>query len=432
MKMKLNRSCALLVVLIGFAALVSAAPVPPVVIEQFYDPGFTWNITGLTFGAPIVSQFWYDGIDAMAWRGSLDFDLGDNLSRNITFLQTTKAFYTSNEICRVFPDSGNFSSFFSWLPYGTYNGLMTVNGRQCDEWVLEYGQGKVLKYCGLHSNNSIPVQFTFPAVSIVSTTPGNNSITWSDQIVPGPFPNASEVFATAQSCYTNGTACAPSSNGTVETLDFYVFHSPDDFNLANVNVADLEGDTYFVCNTLRSGGLFSYFQWLSWWQIQVNTSWGQYSYCNFGSCFGGSPSLVGREAAEGFGEYEGQCGDFPNNVVGSWFSLPTDGMCAPGKQVGDDGCSWQVVGRLKTINSTCLFSHGFANTCNSTFPLTAANKLFYQAFASDYPQDNGCPPLPGPEFATDHALANSLFQVESHVESAARLMEALATFASEL
>jgi len=48
----------LLVTLAGIAALSTAAPVPPNVIEQFYDSNFIWDITGLVFGTPVSSAFW--------------------------------------------------------------------------------------------------------------------------------------------------------------------------------------------------------------------------------------------------------------------------------------------------------------------------------------------------------------------------------------
>lgn len=37
-----------------------------------------------------------------------------------------------------------------------------------------------------------------------------------------------------------------------------------------------------------------------------------------------------------------RCGQCTNNTFGSWFSYPREGMCASGKEVGADGCTWAV------------------------------------------------------------------------------------------
>jgi len=97
----------------------------------------------------------------------------------------------------------------------------------------------------------------------------------------------------------------------------------NDFWLNNTNTADIAGDAYFICT---SGMEMSYFQWVSQWQVQVNTTWGQYQLCNFGIvshimltvwidldrffltashilgvCLGGDSDLVGREMSDGLG-----------------------------------------------------------------------------------------------------------------------------------
>jgi len=56
----------------------------------------------------------------------------------------------------------------------------------------------------------------------------------------------------------------------------------------------------FICIAMVSGD-YSYFEWISQWQLLVNTTWGEYAYCNFGTCLMGDKHLVGREAANGFG-----------------------------------------------------------------------------------------------------------------------------------
>jgi len=56
----------------------------------------------------------------------------------------------------------------------------------------------------------------------------------------------------------------------------------------------------FICSALVTGS-YHYFQLISQWQLLVNTTWGEYAYCNYGACKMGDTHLVGREAAGGLG-----------------------------------------------------------------------------------------------------------------------------------
>jgi hypothetical protein len=222
---------------------------------------------------------------------------------------------------------------------------------------------------------------------------------FSSSLVPGPFPNPDGVFNVSDGCFTDGVLCDVPADEQVVNFQAYVFHEPDDFSLINDNIADLEGDTLFVCSALLSHG-FTYFHSISWWELTFNSSYGQYALCNFGSCFGGNPYAVGHEAAAGFAPGGGQCSSYPNNITGNWISLQNESMCAEGQNIGDNGCTWKVVGRYalltyfdintcitplryKTINATCLLNNSFASACSTdfeskSFPLYNANKLFLQ------------------------------------------------------
>lgn len=401
-----------MMMLLGIAEGVAPPPAPPTVVGQFYDPEFKMSL-GYGFEGGIAGDMWYDE-DYGAWKAFFNLDYFAGLQQNLTFLQAPQGFYyDSNDVCRLFGSGGNssgFNSFFSWLPAGTYNGLHNLTGRLVDEWVLDFHNGELILDVD-HNNNSIPVRFIVPSTTITTTSIVNFTFLWSDQLVPGAISNPDQIFEVAPSCLGQGEVCSPdpaAPNG-VELLDVYVFHDANNFSLINVNVADALGDTFFVCGAVMSDQ-FTYFQWVSWWEISVNISYGQYQFCNFGSCMGGNKHLVGREGAEGIGEHAGQCTSGPgsaNSILGTWYSLPEEGVCDEGAEVGTNGCTWQVVGRMKTINASCLLANGFIDACQSSFHiqnLTAANQLYLAAFQSDDPAVGGCPPLPGPEFTSRAAL----------------------------
>jgi len=390
----------LLVVAMVLGVAYSQAPPLPTPLTQFYDPNFV--LSGFTSAGigNTTSMFWYDEV-YMAWKYSYSFEILQIIS-NDSILQppSPAVVYSANGVCRPLLHMSNFSSFWSWLPESTYRGQVLVDNRLCDEWYLE-SNGQMFVYYGLSSNTSIPVRLISPFPAITSNNASNATMIFSSSLIPGPFADPEEVFYVADGCFTDGKLCDVPPDEQVVKFQAYVFHDPDDFSLINDNVADLEGDALFVCASLLRHE-FSYFKLISWWELTFNTSYGQYALCNFGNCFGGNPYAVGREASASFAPNGGQCSTYPNNITGSWFSLQNVSICAQGQNIGDNGCTWQVVGRYKTINATCLFNHSFIEACitdfqSNRFPLYTANKLFLQAFENDYESENGCPPLVGPE-----------------------------------
>ena len=62
---------------------------------------------------------------------------------------------------------------------------------------------------------------------------------------------------------------------------------------------------------------------------------------------------VGRENLTASGSHGGGGG---GGAGGEWYSLPHQGMCAPGGGVGDgSGCSWSVVGKPHAVNASCVY-----------------------------------------------------------------------------
>ena len=96
-----------------------------------------------------------------------------------------------------------------------------------------------------------------------------------------------------------------------------------------------------------------------------------------------------------------QCGTTDPNI-GQWFSLPTQGQCAPGvrpnyKDPTDGGCSWRKAERVKTIDGdNCLVAgHDYRRLCelDGRAPFPSATKAFLAAFASADTSQGGCPEL---------------------------------------
>jgi len=165
------------------------------------------------------------------------------------------------------------------------------------------------------------------------------------------------------------------------------------------------GDISFVCAALISKA-FTYFSWVSEYTVSVNTTFGQYGLCNFGSCLGGANDRVGQEAVAGIGLIKGgQCQ--ANEDIGNWYSLPpyNETLCPGGgldsntynETVGINGtawsgCGWKVVEKVKTIDGQCLEANGFVEAClqDLGYPWTAAVAVWEQAFSSDDTTNGSC------------------------------------------
>ena len=95
-----------------------------------------------------------------------------------------------------------------------------------------------------------------------------------------------------------------------------------------------------------------------------------------------------------------------NDEIGSWYSLESHSQCPVGAPLGSGGCAWQEVALLKTVNISCLLSHGMKATCTKDkqvfggVPFPYSSNLLYKAFASSDFQLGGCPAVPAQQLAT--------------------------------
>ena len=294
------------------------------------------------------------------------------------------------EVCRRVSNT-TFFPWFVWLKYATYAGTTPCSSSSssssglpatCDVWTLSTPDVSLL----LATADGLPFQFTV-----------NQSMPWGLFSIDYRFldPRAASFpppfFANPPSCTLPYNAPCPYSP-LRPVLPMVRFHQPNQTSLADQNTGDPVGDVLFLCSSILTGSSPE-LQQVSWYRVQVNYTFGGYSYCNFRVCRGGDPYLVGREAAGGLGLPDaGQCSP---NPYGSWYSMPSAGECAAGQSVERGECTWQTISVEKTIALQCLLDGGFTQACiaDPTPPYQAAVQVLLKAFATEQPQQGGCPNL---------------------------------------
>eukprot|EP01102_Stenamoeba_stenopodia_P003008 TRINITY_DN1293_c0_g6_i1.p1 TRINITY_DN1293_c0_g6~~TRINITY_DN1293_c0_g6_i1.p1 ORF type:complete len:506 (-),score=98.62 TRINITY_DN1293_c0_g6_i1:108-1625(-) len=366
-------------------AASASPPSPPPVPATFSDPNAIefYNLSGVVLPSYYANvSFWCDNTQSLLRTDVVQVLYG--IPYNISSVLTaTSAFESIQGLCR--PTGGAYQNEFIWLPYSTYESTQNVtqfSGRtiECDWFEFTPSSTQTLRLC-------VAADSAFVRLEVISPT-GVVIVDFSSAFSTAPFDPS--VFNVSPQCYENVTC----SEGPTQMLEVYNFHGVNDFTLNNTNVADLPGDANFFCAALISKA-FPYFEWISQWQIEVNSTWGEYAFCNFGSCILGDEHLVGREAANGLGQpLAGQCVD--NGLVGTWYSLPVAAGCQANQSIGDNGCTWKVLQRSKTINASCLLEQGIENVCKEEIdqiPFLNTQKMFAAAFLSDDPSQGGCPPI---------------------------------------
>eukprot|EP01095_Lingulamoeba_sp_RSL-Kostka_P004450 TRINITY_DN1566_c0_g1_i4.p1 TRINITY_DN1566_c0_g1~~TRINITY_DN1566_c0_g1_i4.p1 ORF type:complete len:223 (+),score=67.37 TRINITY_DN1566_c0_g1_i4:735-1403(+) len=175
------------------------------------------------------------------------------------------------------------------------------------------------------------------------------------------------------------------------------FHSDDYWGLENKNSADLIGDTSFMCTTL-SFDIHGYDTLISLIDVQYNTTWGQYSFCNGDSCIGGNDFTVGHEVTEGIGAFGSQCN--VSQTLGNWYSTRKGAHCLNDDPVGTNGCAWKIDSIVKTISKDCLIQNGFIRACfkdDMQIPFPKASQVLANSIKYDDPSEGGCPNVPPPD-----------------------------------
>lgn len=286
------------------------------------------------------------------------------------------------------------AGLFAWLPAATAQGTEMLGNRTLDKWGLTAGATSLYLLVS-------PEAPTVPVLWHIATTTFTGNYTFSS-FDGSPPPDDDLWVAYNSSQLLNPAPCAEPVDKTPKSVDMYIFHPEDNFDIGGQDLGNAAGDTAFTCIDVllgAPGSMDHSYSWITAWTIELVPRWGQYQNCNgYGDehvCLGANTALVGHEAAEGLGAPAGgQCTNNPE--VGEWWSLPMAAECLGAGQAPGDDCSWKKAARLKTINSKCLFEqHGFADLCKSErrSPFAKASAAFLAAFASEDVTKGGCPAL---------------------------------------
>jgi len=333
----------------------------------------------------------------MAIVEDLPFNGTENRLNITTILASNASFLEISGRCQPLPDKDKFAPMWGWLKYAKQLGNMTIDNRPCNLYGLEVPtQNLTMSVCIDAVTGRVPVSFNISMPSYSA-----DSI-YGPDIHEGLTPSDKEMLKIPDRCSEKPPIC---DGGEASELDVFIFHPANQFDLDNENVADLRGDTAFICLDAISGHTAAdAYQWVSRYTLQVWSGWGDYGECNRpsphepGECISFEDFAVGREASFGFKASAGQCSN--NSDIGSWFSLPRDGMCQNDTQVlgveGDGHCSWRVLEKVKTINGSCLLTdQGMLDSCISeaTMPFVKTESVLLSAFTETDPSKGGCPDI---------------------------------------
>jgi len=167
----------------------------------------------------------------------------------------------------------------------------------------------------------------------------------------------------------NGDRCV--ANTTSTQLILLRNHGNGSFNsqLDNVNLADLQGETYWLCDFNAPSAM------LSMYNLTVDPRYSDYMLCNGGVCDAtnfGERFGVGKQNNDGEDKClapqlnnatcSGSCGG-----MGVWYAFPDMGRCPPHKPLGTNNCTWlNEYTVMKTITIECLRAVSPGNfTCES-------------------------------------------------------------------
>eukprot|EP00300_Choanocystis_sp_HF-7_P000979 c10806_g1_i1.p1 GENE.c10806_g1_i1~~c10806_g1_i1.p1 ORF type:complete len:442 (+),score=73.98 c10806_g1_i1:29-1327(+) len=339
----------------------------------------TWFVDGKQKSSLLATTFNMQ-IFLPCWRNTSTYAFSDS------------GYLLNNDACAQLPGS-KFSDVWGWIALADYSGKASFAGRSCDLWAYNSPD--------LQFNGTVCVSSDDPTtplvlvVSIVSSfypgmaTAPQTTVSAFNTFTAAPPP--ATVFELPESCTSPPVTCKDQG---VATMDMFLAHPHELFNLTGQNSADMLGDVTFTCQdvtqnrTQRDG-----YDVISHVRVQVSTKWSQYAPCNGypSICLGPEHFLVGREAAYGCGDaLSGRCAE--SSEVGFWFSLTAGGECHGKQSIHDGECSWKLLERVKTVTMDCVFdTHEMYQQCLDPSGEDGALVIFDRAFASDDVSDGGCP-----------------------------------------
>lgn len=318
----------------------------------------------------------------------------DQLARNITpdpngLNQNLTLGKGSDQVCKVLPQP--YTDNFIGMPGAAHRGSSAVEGEPCEIWTLTtHTLGITYNISACVAADGVPRQFNLTS-DLAYKALGSEYWTLRNVSI-GPL--ADDIFEPSKVCKEQ-FPLPPCTDGVELSLKVYRVRSPKEPNsLENRNVGDALGDMAFFC---ALDGMDET-QVATLWDVQANSSWGQYGYCVYRNrknvCFGSTGKQVGRESALGLGQgsMQGQCS--PNDDVGTWFSFPAEGMCPDGMPLGTDGCTWRARA-VRSVSTACIIrDRGLGDSCREErghAPMLKSAAIFEAALKSADPAKGGCP-----------------------------------------
>jgi len=293
-----------------------------------------------------------------------------------------------------------YNDIFSWVPASKYDGDEVVNGTAVHRWALSLERPTPISLLLKATEDGTPVSFEENVTITTPFSPGPSfyqiDYEFLSFVAGGEAPGAWAGFD--EDLFTNPPPCPAETIPPSTSMTSYIFHPRENFNISAQDNGDAQGDVFFVCEDLITNSSKQQgedYQWITQWTIEYIPRFGQYQNCNGypSHCLGFENFWVGHEAALGMGAPAGgQCE--PNPKVGEWYSMPVGGKCAAGVKPDGVTCTWTAA-RIKTIDSHCLFDHGYLPSCKADgrAPFAQAAKKFMAAFASEDEAAGGCPEL---------------------------------------
>lgn len=292
--------------------------------------------------------------------------------------------------------AGAFEDLFNWLRFASSCGKVEHKGQSLDCWRLSIHSGSLgLSNQLLLDASSSPV-FLENNVTQDSVEHSARYEFWEFD-AGATLPWVWEAFS--EDAFLRPMTCP---DGEPYNTTMYIFHPKHQFDIAGQDLADLVGDTVFVCLDVITNQTMSTdhsYAWLTQWEVEVSPSWGQYENCNGyepPTCWSAERFRVGHEAAYYLGQDAAQRQCQHNPLVGEWYSLPVGGKCKGDARPGDGSCSWRTVQKVKTIDGQCLFKgEAFRESCigEGRAPFEKTSEAFLRAFASNNRSEGGCPPI---------------------------------------
>ena len=194
------------------------------------------------------------------------------------------------------PRRSSLTDPWAWLFVAAHMGTREAYDGTCDVW-----RAKIPGFFGVQGSVEACFGADGAARDVTQSFSGRGwgfqqSMVFSNVSV-GPLPD--EAFAPSYACAENFPA-VPCEGRGVETLQLYRIGGAEPLELRNRNTGDDLGDLSFLC-TQDSGAQYQQ-KLVTWWSVEVNTSYGQYALCNFNGtrnvCSSGALDRVGRRGSQ--------------------------------------------------------------------------------------------------------------------------------------